>query len=61
MSDGHVQANVMVVRRRIYQVTVSMSDTGARVSIEMGSLLRTQEEDMDRRVRKLLPGEGTLS
>lgn len=54
------QANIMVVRRRVLQMTVSMSESGTKVSLEMGSLLRTREEDMDRKIKRLT-GESAVS
>lgn len=50
----------MVVRRRVLQMTVSMSESGTKVSLEMGSLLRTREEDMDRKIKRLT-GESAVS
>jgi hypothetical protein len=50
-----------VVARRIQQIAVTWSDTGAKATLELGSLLKTQEEIMQTQIRRLLPGEGSVT
>ena len=50
-----------VVARRIQQIAVTWSDTGAKATLELGSLLKTQEEIMQTQIRRLLPGEGAVT
>lgn len=50
-----------VVARRIQQIAVTYSESGAKATLELGSLLKTQEEIMQQQVRRLLPGEGAVT
>lgn len=54
-------AGTSPVRRRVQQIALAMTDSGARVTLEMGSLLRTAEERMQRQIASLLPGERAVT
>jgi len=54
-------AGTSPARRRVQQIALAMTDSGARVTLEMGSLLRTAEERMQRQIASLLPGERAVT
>jgi hypothetical protein len=48
-------------RRRVMQIGLTMSETETKVTLELGSLLRDSEEQMARKLARLLPGEGAVT
>ena len=56
-----VAAGTSVARRRVQQIAMSMTDAGAKVTLELGSILRTAEERMRRDIDRLLPGDRAVT
>ena len=54
-------AGTTPVRRRIAQVSLAMSDSSTTVTLELGSILKTSEEQMQLKLARILPGNGAVT
>jgi hypothetical protein len=56
-----VAAGAGVTSRRVAQVALSMTPEDTKVTLELGSLLKTAEEQFDAKLRRILPGASSLT
>ena len=49
------------VRRRVLQIAVARDDSGTTVTLELGSILKTAEEQMQLKLNRILPGDGAVT
>jgi hypothetical protein len=56
-----IAAGAGVTSRRVAQVALSMTPGDTKVTLELGSLLKTAEELFDAKLRRILPGDSSLT
>jgi hypothetical protein len=56
-----IAAGTGVSSRRVAQIALSMSPSDTKVTLELGSLLKTAEEQFDAKLRRILPGASSLT
>jgi hypothetical protein len=56
-----IAAGAGVTSRRVAQVALSMTPGDTKVTLELGSLLKTAEEVFDAKLRRILPGSSSLT
>ena len=54
-------AGSQLLERRVQQIAVSAGPSGVRATVELGSILKTREDQMTQAMRRLLPGEGVVT
>jgi hypothetical protein len=56
-----IAAGAGVTSRRIQQVALAMTATDTKATLELGSLLKTAEEQFAQRLAQIAPGDTTLT
>lgn len=54
-------AGTQVLERRVQQIAVTAGASGVKATLELGSILKTREDQMTQAVKRLLPGEGVVT